>query len=53
MFTLTTEDKLKIWAKMILSRSPELAGNVAEIESTNTQIRVDFAFEAREPARKS
>lgn len=52
-FAFTTEDELKTWAKMMLPRSPELAGKVAEMESTNTKIGVNFAFEAREPNRKS
>jgi hypothetical protein len=52
-FAFTTEDELKTWAKMFLPRSPELAAKVAEMESTNTKIGVNFAFEAQEPSRKS
>jgi hypothetical protein len=38
---------------MIFPRSPELVGKVAEIESTNTKIKVNFVFKAQELTRKS
>jgi hypothetical protein len=36
---------------MFLLRSLELVVKVAKMESTNTKIRVNFAFKAQEPSR--
>jgi hypothetical protein len=38
------EDKVKIWAKILLPRSPELVAKVTEMESIYIIIRVNFGF---------
>jgi hypothetical protein len=43
------EDEVKIWAKILLPKLPELVVKVTEIESIYITIRVNFGFEDLEP----
>ena len=38
---------------MFFPRLLKLVAKVAKIKSTNTKIKVNFAFKAQEPSRKS